>query len=51
MANARLYRFWGRLTEALRTGRAAERSEGRRSDVFGALYADPDAPRGFLQRR
>ena len=27
MANARLYAFWGSLTEALRTGRAAERGE------------------------
>ena len=29
MANARLYPFWGSLTEGLRTGHAAERGEGR----------------------
>ena len=40
MANARLYPFWGSLTEGLRTGVA--QNEGKDGgDFFGALYADP----------
>ena len=39
MANARLYEFWGSLTEGLRTGLAQnEAKEG--GDFFGVLYAD-----------
>ena len=37
MANARLYGFWGSLTEALRTGQPAERGQGRRGLLRGAL--------------
>jgi SAM-dependent methyltransferase len=41
MANARLYGFWGSLTEALRTG--APQNEGKEGgDFFAALYADPE---------
>src|SRR4051794_30525048 len=40
MANARLYGFWGSLTEGLRTG--APQNEGKDDeDFFEALYADP----------
>jgi hypothetical protein len=40
MANARLYGFWGSLTEGLRTGEA--QNEGKSGDnFFEALYADP----------
>jgi len=47
MANARLYRSWGNLTEALRTGqRQSENKE--EGDLFAALYADPERLRGFL---
>ncbi|HEX8500920.1 MAG TPA: methyltransferase [Pyrinomonadaceae bacterium] len=47
MANARLYPFWGSLTEALRTGRP--QNEVRTGDdFFGALYADPARLEGFL---
>src|ERR1044072_5089881 len=47
MANARLYPFWGSLTEALRTG--GPQNEGKRGDdFFGALYADPARLEGFL---
>jgi hypothetical protein len=47
MANARLYGFWGSLTEALRTGKL--QSEGNSGgDFFAALYAEPDRLRGFL---
>jgi methyltransferase family protein/O-methyltransferase len=47
MCNARLYGFWGSLTEALRTGKVQnEAKEG--NDFFGALYADPERLREFL---
>ena len=45
MANHRLYGHWGRLTEAVRTGKAqSEVGEGG----FAALYADPARLREFL---
>jgi hypothetical protein len=48
MANARLYQSWGRLTQALKTGR--NQSEANDSeDLFAALYADPAKLRGFLE--
>ena len=48
MANARLYRFWGGLTDALRTGQP--QNEARHGgDFFGALYADPARLEGFLK--
>ena len=38
MMNARLYRFWGHLTEALQTGAATEREPPRRArSLWGAL--------------
>jgi hypothetical protein len=47
MLNARLYGFWGSLTEALRTGELqSEAKQGR--DFFGALYAEPKRLREFL---
>ena len=48
MANARLYRFWGSLTEALRTGEPQNESKGSGEDLFGPLYADPDRLKAFL---
>ena len=48
MANARLYGFWGSLTEALRTGELQNESKGGGEDIFAALYADPERLRGFL---
>lgn len=48
MANARLYRFWGGLTDALRTGQP--QNEARHGgDFFAALYADPVRLEGFLK--
>lgn len=48
MANRRLYPFWGRLTEALQTGRPQnEAREG--GDPFAALYADPENLEVFLR--
>jgi len=41
MANARLYGFWGSLTEGLRTG-APQNEAKEGGDFFGALYADPE---------
>jgi hypothetical protein len=47
MANARLYPFWGSLTEALRTGHP--QNEARvGQNFFTALYEDPDRLRQFL---
>jgi hypothetical protein len=47
MANARLYPFWGALTEALRTGKPQnEAARGR--DMFQELYSDPARLRQFL---
>jgi hypothetical protein len=48
MANARLYGFWGSLTEALRTGQSQNESKGGGEDLFAAVYADPEKLRGFL---
>jgi len=48
MCNARLYKFWGSLTEGLRTGVPQnEVKEG--GNFFAALYADPDRLEGFLK--
>jgi SAM-dependent methyltransferase len=49
MVNARLYRFWGDLTEALRTGRPQNEAKHGGGGTFAALYADPDRLRGFLR--
>ena len=48
MANARLYPFWGALTEALRTGEPQNEAK-RGGDLFGELYADPERLKGFLK--
>ena len=40
MANARLYPFWGSLTEGLQTG-AMQNEAKDGDDFFAALYADP----------
>jgi O-methyltransferase domain/Dimerisation domain len=48
MSNARLYAFWGRLTEALQTGEP--QNEARTGgNFFAALYDDPERLRQFLQ--
>jgi hypothetical protein len=41
MANARLYGFWGSLTEGLRTGALQNEAKGGGENFFEALYADP----------
>ena len=40
MANARLYGFWGSLTEGLRTGEPQNEAKAG-EDLFEELYADP----------
>ncbi len=47
MANHRLYGFWNNLTVALRTGEM--QAEGKGSDVFAKLYADPERLKSFLK--
>jgi hypothetical protein len=47
MANARLYTFWGSLTEGLRTGRPQNEAKSGGS-LFAALYADPERLKNFL---
>ena len=47
MANARLYPFWGSLTEALRTGLPQNEAKGG-GNPFDAMYRDERILRGFL---
>jgi hypothetical protein len=48
MASARLYGFWGSLTEGLRTGQPqSEAKQG--GNFFAAVFADPARLRGFLR--
>src|SRR3954467_5667172 len=47
MANARLYPFWGSLTEALRTGQPQNEAKVG-EDMFTALYEDPHGLEQFL---
>jgi hypothetical protein len=42
MANARLYPFWGSLTEGLQTGQLQNEAKGGGEDFFETLYSDPD---------
>src|SRR5262249_16454500 len=50
MTNARLYGFWGHLTEALRTGQPQNESKtDPGASPSQALYADPARLRSFLQ--
>ncbi len=48
MANSRLYRYWGSLTEAVRTGESQNESKGG-LDPFQAIYGDPAKLREFLR--
>lgn len=48
MANHRLFRYWGELTTAVRTGEPQNESKGGH-DPFTALYADPAKLREFLR--
>jgi hypothetical protein len=48
MANARLYRFWGDLTEALKTGRPQNEIKLTGKPMFAELYRDPARLEQFL---
>src|SRR5262249_49491676 len=48
MANARLYPFWGSLTEGLRTGLPQNEIKVG-GDFFGVLYSDPERLRQFAR--
>lgn len=48
MANARLYPFWGALTEALRTGEPQNEAKQER-DLFDEIYRNPEILSGFLK--
>ena len=48
MANARLYRFWGSLTTALKTGQPQNEAKDG-GNFFETLYNDPDRLKSFMQ--
>ncbi len=48
MANARLYRFWGDLTEALRTGLPQNETKHSGEPMFATLYEVPERLEQFL---
>ena len=48
MANARLYPFWGDLTEGLRTGRPQNEIKHTGAPVFAELYKKPERLEQFM---
>jgi len=48
MANARLYRFWGDLTEALQTGEPQNEVKHTGHAMFEELYSDPARLEQFM---
>ena len=49
MADSRLYRFWGNLTEGLRTGEPQNEIRNGGLDPFSRSDLDPETFRGFIQ--
>ncbi len=49
MASTRLYRYWGDLTEALRTGKPQNESRHNEEPIFDVLYRDPVKLEGFMR--
>ncbi len=49
MANARLYRFWDGLTDALRTGEPQNEVKHTGKSMFEELYADPARLEQFMR--
>ena len=49
MANARLYPFWGDLTEALQTGKPQNEVKHNGKPMFDELYSDPVRLEQFMQ--
>ena len=48
MANSRLYRFWGDLTQALKTGEPQNEVKHDGRPMFDALYSDPARLEQFM---
>ncbi len=48
MANARLYRFWADLTDALRTGKPQNETKHDGEPMFAKLYAVPERLEQFM---
>ncbi|HSW11657.1 MAG TPA: methyltransferase [Solimonas sp.] len=48
MANARLYRFWGDLTEALRSGSPQNEIKHTGASMFAELYSKPERLEQFM---
>ena len=48
MANARLYRFWGDLTEGLRTGTPQNEIKHTGAPMFAELYSKPERLEQFM---
>ena len=48
MSSARLFGFWGSLTEAFRTGEPQNEIKAGRPGLFEAVYADPARLESFL---
>ncbi|MES2489814.1 MAG: methyltransferase [Pseudomonadota bacterium] len=48
MANARLYPFWGDLTDALRTGRPQNEIKSTGTSMFAELYSKPERLEQFM---
>ena len=49
MSNARLYGFWGDLTEALKTGRPQNEVKHTGKPMFDGLYSDPERLEQFMR--
>jgi O-methyltransferase domain/Dimerisation domain len=49
MSNARLYRFWGDLTEALQTGKPQNEVKHTGKPMFEELYSDPARLEQFME--
>jgi SAM-dependent methyltransferase len=49
MSNARLYRFWGDLTEALQTGKPQNEIKTTGKPMFDELYSDPARLEQFMR--
>jgi len=49
MSNARLYGFWGDLTEALRSGKPQNEVKQNGQPMFAELYSDPARLEQFMQ--
>ena len=49
MLNARLFKYWNDLPEALRTGKPQNETKHGEKNIFDQLYADPEKLECFLE--